>query len=341
MLKLFSGVVMLAVGLSAGAQARDLTFASWGGNYQDAQRAAFFKPFAAEKGISFAEDTYLGGLADIKAMAETGQVKWDLVMVERADLILGCDEGLFEKLDWAKLGTADLLPTAIHPCGAGAVVVSYGIGYNKSSAGKVPQTWADFWDLKTWPGKRGLRAGPKMNMELALIADGVAPVDVYKVLAMPEGVDRAFRKLDEIKPSLQFWDAGAQPVDWLATGNVAMSSAYNGRISNAVADGKPLGFVWTNNIYGMDSWAIPAKAPNKELAMDFIAFANSPVPQAEFPKHIPYGTSNVKAAELMAPDLRANLPAGTNMDTALFMDDVFWADHFDQISVRWNNWATQ
>lgn len=340
MLKLLSGAMMLAIGLSGAAQARDLTFASWGGNYQDAQRVAFFKPFAESKSISFAEDTYLGGLADIKTMAETGQVKWDLVMVERADLILGCDEGLFEKLDWDKLGTKDLLPTAVHPCGAGAVVVSYGIGYNKST-GKAPQTWADFFDTKTWPGKRGLRAGPKMNMELALIADGVPFTEVYKVLATPEGVDRAFAKLDTIKADLQFWDAGAQPVDWLSTGNVVMSSAYNGRISNAVADGKPLGFVWANNIYGMDSWAIPARAPNKALAMEFIAFANSPEPQAEFPKHIPYGTSNVKAAELMAPDLRATLPAGANMDTALFMDDVFWADHFDQISVRWNNWATQ
>ena len=56
---------------------------------------------------------------------------------------------------------------------------------------------ADFFDLARFPGPRGLRdSGPKYNLELALIADGVPPWRVYPALATTNGVDRAFAKLD-------------------------------------------------------------------------------------------------------------------------------------------------
>jgi putative spermidine/putrescine transport system substrate-binding protein len=100
---------------------------------------------------------------------------------------------------------------------------------------------ADFFNTKKFPGKRGMRKTPKANLEMALIADGVANKDVYEMLATDAGVDRAFAKLDTIKDHVVWWEAGAQPPQLLADGEVAMTTAYNGRIFNAIAEeNKPL-----------------------------------------------------------------------------------------------------
>jgi len=340
---LIAGLGVTVLALPGLAQARDFTIASWGGNYQDAQRTVYFAPFAKSQGdIRILEETYLGGLAQIKAMVETGNVTWDVLMIERSDLIVGCDEGLLEELDWEAVGGEDqLVPQAVHPCGAGNVVISTGFAYDPSRVKEAPKDYADFWNVEKWPGKRGLRAIPKSTLELALIADGVPLEQVYEVLATPEGLDRAFAKLDEIKPHIQFWEAGAQPVEWLAAGDVVMSTAYNGRIALANAEGRDLAFVWADHTYSIDSWAIVADSPNKELAMEFIKFANTPEPQAEFPKHIPYGPTNKQAAEMLDPTVSEMLPAGANMERSLLIDEQFWADNVDRITERWNAWIAQ
>ena len=135
---------------------------------------------------------------------------------------------------------------------------------------------ADFFDLDKFPGKRGMRRGPKPNLEFALIADGVPAAEVYDVLSTDAGIDRAFAKLDTIKDSVVWWEAGAQPPQLLADGEVVMTTAYNGRIFNAVAaEGKPFTIVWDGQIYDLDLWVIPKGAKNKDLAMDFLSFSTA------------------------------------------------------------------
>lgn len=334
-----SAVALLA---AQAAGARDLVIAGWGGNYQDAQRAAYFEPFATEKGIKFTETTYLGGLAEVKTMADTGDVTWDLVIVEGADLQVGCDEGLFEEIDWDKIPLKDqLVKDAIQPCGVGNVVIGTGLAFNKDTIGEAPTGLADFFNTEKWPGKRAMRTGPKFNLELALMADGVKPEEIYQVMATPEGIDRAFAKLDTIKKDLQFWDAGAQPVEWLAANNVIMTFSYNARITAAKREGKPLEFLWANPIYSIDAWAIPANSPNKDLAIEFLGYANDAKRQAVFSAKMPYGPTNVETPALMSAEDAAELPAGKNIETGLFFSDAFWIDNNDAISERWNNWVTQ
>lgn len=334
--------VAITLGATA-VQARDLTIAGWGGAFNDTLKAAYFDPFTQASGSKIAQDTYLGGLAEIKAMVEAGNLKWDLVNVEGAELQLGCDEGLYEELDWSSLGGKDILiPEAVNSCGAGAYVWGTVLSFNTESVGgKQPASWADFWDTTTWPGKRGLRTGPKGNMEFALLADGVPVAEVYSVLGTPEGVDRAFAKLDEIREHVQFWDAGAQPIEWLTAKNVVMTTAYNARPLLAAQEGRPIGFTWTNAQYSIDSWVILAGSPNKEKAMEFIAFANSVSPQSEFVKLWPYGPTNAAVVTDLAPDLAKNLPAGANIESAFMSDEEFWTDNIDQITQRWNSWVTR
>lgn len=89
------GVALLCTVMTAipvTVMARDVTIAGWGGNYQDAQREAYFKPFAEKAGVKIEETTYLGGLAEIKAMVDTGNVAWDFLIMGGSELQLACDE---------------------------------------------------------------------------------------------------------------------------------------------------------------------------------------------------------------------------------------------------------
>ncbi|HSX71890.1 MAG TPA: ABC transporter substrate-binding protein, partial [Pseudomonas sp.] len=263
----------LAMGLLGASQAMaaDLTVISFGGANKDAQTKAFYQPWeAAGKGKIIAGE-YNGEMAKVKAMVDTNSVSWHLVEVESPELTRGCDEGLFEELDPAQFNEEDFVEGAIQPCGIGFFVWSTVLAYNADKLKSAPASWADFWDVAKFPGKRGLRKGAKYTLEFALMADGVAPKDVYTVLATQEGQDRAFKKLDEIKPHIQWWEAGAQPPQFLASGDVVMSSAYNGRIA-AVQKESNLQVVWNGGIYDFDSWAIPKGAKDADAAKAFAAF---------------------------------------------------------------------
>lgn len=322
--------------------ARDLTIAGWGGNYQDAQREAYFEPFAEATGLDIIETTYLGGLAEVKAMVDTNNVTWDFLIMGGSELQLACDEGLLEELDWDAIGGRDyMLPGAVSECGVGNVVIGNGYAYNSEVFPEPPQDWADFFDRDKFPGKRGVRNNPLFNMEYALLADGVPIDQIYEVLATPEGVDRAFAQWDKIKDLLQYWESGAQPVEWLASNNVALSTGYNGRIVMAKAEGKPLEFVWRNHVVNMDAWGMVKGSPYKEHLTQFIQTVNDPVNQAKFSARMPYGPSNTLSEAEIPVDVLAGLPAGDNIKDALFLSDEFWIDHLDELREQWARWSIQ
>ena len=199
---------------------QQITVVNFGGANANAQKKAYYEPYE-KAGTKVVAVEYNGEQAKVKAMVDTNSVSWDLVEVESPELARGCDEGLFETIDPAILGKADdYVPGAVTNCGVGFFVWSTVLAYNADKLKTAPTSWADFWDTQKFPGKRGLRKGAKYTLEFALMADGVAPKEVYKVLATDEGVDRAFKKLDQLKPHIQWWEAGAQPPQYLASGDV-------------------------------------------------------------------------------------------------------------------------
>jgi len=323
--------------------ADDLTVISFGGAVQKAQQKAYYESFTQESGIKVIAGEYNGEQAKIKAMVEAHNVTWDVVEVESAELYRGCEEGIYEQLDYAKIGDKkDFLPKAVSDCGVGTFVWSTVLAYDADKLKTPPASWQDFWDVKKFPGKRGLRKGAKFTLEIALLADGVPPADVYKVLATKEGAERAFRKLDEIKSSIQWWEAGAQPPQMLAAGDLVMSSAYNGRIATAQAEGKNLKIVWAGSIYDADHWAIPAGTPKMADAYKFIAFASRPGPQQVYSSQITYGPTNLKAVEGLDPKRAAQLPtAPENLKGALASDTQFWVEHGEELEQRFNAWAAK
>ncbi|MCP8464353.1 polyamine ABC transporter substrate-binding protein [Pseudomonas sp. ZM23] len=335
--------LMLLAGGAAQLHAETLTVVSFGGDNKVAQEKAFYKPFAEQAKVTVQGAEYNGEMAKIKVMADTGKTSWDVVEVESPELMRGCSEGLFEQLDWSRLGKqGDFLDAAVSDCGVGIFIWSTVLTYDAKKLASAPTSWADFWDVKKYPGKRGLRRGAKFTLEFALEADGVKQADLYKVLGTKEGVDRAFKKLDELKPYIQWWEAGAQPLQWLAAGDVVMTSAYNGRVATAQKEGRDFAIQWNGSIYDLDHWAIVKGSPNKELAERFIALANKPEHQKVFAENIPYGPTNKNTIPLIDPAIATKLPtAPQNLENARAMDTEFWIDHGEELEQRFNAWASK
>ena len=333
--------VALAAFVNLPALAAQITIVNFGGANANAQKKAFYEPYE-KSGTKLVAVEYNGEQAKIKVMVDTHNVTWDVVEVESPDVARGCDEGLFEKLDYSKIGNkADFLPAAVTDCGVGIFVWSTVMAYDGDKLKVGPRTWADFWDTRKFPGKRGMRKGARYNLEFALMADGVKPADVYKTLATREGADRAFRKLGELKSNIQWWEAGAQPPQFLVAGDVVMTTVFNGRIDAANREGKHLVIGWTGGIYDLDYWTIPKGDPNKDAALKFIAFASTPAAQAEYARNIAYGPTNTKALARLDAKTLANLPTSpANAKDALQFNLQFWADQGEDLEKRFASWAT-
>ncbi len=327
------------------ASARDLTVVSFGGSLQDAVRNAFITPFTKATNVLVKEDTYDGSLSKISAQVEAHSVMWDVVDVESDVLAQGCEEGYFEKLDISKIGDKnDFMSAAVQPaCGIGYLAGAMTLAYDSAKFPDGPKTWADFWDVKKFPGKRGMRFDPKWTLELALLADGVPVKDVYTALEAPGGIDRAFKKLDELKPSIVWWKVGAESIQLLASGEVSMVAAYNGRVIAANrGEGRKFKMAWdAGAVYFMDYFAITKGSPNQSEAMHFIKFAMSPGPQAAFPTFIGYAPTNLRAFEGISGSIKADLPSLENLKEAVVRNDQFWLDHGDELKQRFSVWAAR
>lgn len=346
-------LAVAAVGslLALGASAQTLTVTSWGGAYTKSQTAVMHEPFTAKTGIKILSEDYNGGLAEISAQVKTNNVKWDVVDVELADALRGCDEGLFEKIDASKLpkgddgsdAKADFLPGMVNACAIANISYANVVAYDKSKTGANPPTrLEDYFDLKKFPGKRGMKKEPNVNLEWALMADGVAPADVYKVLSTPAGVDRAFKKLDTIKSQVVWWSAGAQPAQLLASGEVALTSVYHGRIYDAnTKDGKNFAVVWDGQITVPDLFAVVKGSRNVKAAMDFVMFATGTKPLADQTKYIPYAPARKSSLAMADAKAKPWLPGPAQKGRGFQTNAGWWADHADELNQKFAAWLAK
>jgi putative spermidine/putrescine transport system substrate-binding protein len=338
---------------NSSVQAQDqMVVASFGGAYTASQSKAFIEPYMASSGSKILTADYNGGLAELRSQVQSDNGSWDVIDLELQDAVRACDENLIEKIDAGTLkpaadGTAavdDFLPGTLMDCGVGTIMWSNIIAYDKSKfPDKKPATITDFFDLKAFPGKRGLSNKPNSNLEWALIADGVPNDKVYETLATKEGLDRAFHKLDTIKPEVIFWGAHAQAPQLLADGEVVMTAAANGRIFDAISkENKPFEIIWNGQIWNLDVWAISKASKNKSAALDFVQFSTTGERLADQTKWISYGPVRKSSQALVPEEIRVHLPTyGPNFETALANDFEFWADHQDEINQRWTSWMAQ
>ncbi len=351
-------IALLAAAPGCGTDDGSLTVVSWGGSYARACVLGYYQPFTAETGIPISLEDYNGGLAQIRAQVDLGSVHWDVVDMNVADATRGCEEGLFEPIDTGDLAPSDggesieddFYEGTISECGAGTLFYSTVVAYNETSVGASPPARLDdFFDLVAFPGRRGMRRTPEVNLEFALMASGVAPEDVYTVLSGPGGVERAFAKLDEIKDQVVWWEAGAQPPQMLADGEVLMTTAYNGRIFNAqVLERQPFTIIWDGQVLDLGMLVIVAGTPNLQQAKEFLRFSSRASSQAGVGRYIAYAPVRRSAEPLISVHAETGEEMAHHMPThpdhmrrVLPFDASWWVDHKDEMNERFTAWLTR
>ena len=308
-----------------------VVFTSWGGSYQQAEDQAWLKPYAQKTGANVLQDSP-PDYSKIKAMVEAGQVTWDVVDVE-GEFGLDKDGSILEPIDYAvvsKAGVESGAATYRVPF----MTYSSVLGYNTSATkGKVPSGWADFFDLKNFPGKRGVPTDAHDGLfEAALLADGVAPEQIY-----PIDVDRALAKLSTIKDQLVYTTSSAQKQDLLSTGETAMGFIGNGRAYAAKKDGHPVDVAWNGHVDFADYLVVPKGSPNKATAMDLINYIVAPENNAELSKYISYSPANTQAK--IPAGVAADELTSSHLDVPyVLFNDEWWAANYDAVNAKYQAW---
>jgi putative spermidine/putrescine transport system substrate-binding protein len=283
---------------AATAQEKTVTIASWGGSYQEAQSKALFEPASENTGIAVKQETY-GGMSDVRLQVTSGAVSFDIVASGSGSAARAGAEGLLEPLDYSLIDVSTFYPTLKSEFCVGGDVFSTVYAWSTDTyVDQEPQSWADFWDVEKFPGKRAYRAKVAGALEPAIMADGVAPEDVYSVLDSEDGIERALNKIRELKTHIDvFWSSGAQHAQLMKDGEVDMTTGWNGRFDNAAKDGAQVKYSFKQALLDYDCFAIPKGAPNKDVAMEFLAEISKAEYQDDLPKYITYGPTNKAAYE--------------------------------------------
>ena len=310
-----------------------------GGPYTVAYRKAFYDPFEKATGIkviSVARESQ--PVAQFSAMVKTRNYVWDVTTLTiSADIPYLEAQGFLEPIGLSSSDYPDLLPEAITPNFLGVDVYSTVLAYRTDTVkdGQGPQTWADFWNVEKFPGRRCLRRSPLDTLEQALMADGVGLDELY-----PLDVDRAFKSLDKIKPHIDlWWTSGAQAMQAIQSGEVDMISAWNGRAQAAIDNGAPVQIVWNQGLYSIEGWAIPKGTPHADMAKQFVRFCADAKRQADFTDTLAYGPTNRKSFEFIPPERAALLPtAPKNLANMRLPSPAWWAEHRTAVTERFNAW---
>ena len=337
-----AAVAMLAAGYGAPTFAGDsVTVSSWGGIYQKALRKAFYEPAAATLGITIKEDT-TNGIADVRAQVMANAVKWDITDQGSNTCAQLKNEGHIEPLDYSVINADGLAPGVVDSHWIGMLYYSTIIGWSTEKFGKDgPKTWAEFWDVEKFPGVRSMYYKPYFNLEAAMIADGVPFDQVYALLKTPAGQDRAFAKLEEIKPHVGvWWKSGAQAMQLIKDNEVDLISTWNPRIKGAIDDGAKADFTFNQGIFDFDCLVVPKGAPNKELAMKVINEFIKAENQANLPQYIDLGPVNQKAFEtgkITPEQANAINSAPHNTKVQFVLDPNFWVGRYDKLQERFDD----
>lgn len=315
-----------------------LTVVDWGGAVTEARQDTIFKPFEEEHNVKIEVESPTD-YGKLKAMVDGGNTTWDVVNVDTFWAETAGTDGLLEPIDYDIVSKDNIIPELATEYSMGAEMYSTVIAYNteENPDGDHPENWEEFWDVEKYPGARALYNDPLETIEIALLADGVDPDDLY-----PLDIDRAFDSLEKLEESTEvvWWDAGAEPVELLSTGTVAYSAAWNGRITDAQADGVPVDLEYNQATLSSESWAVPKDSKNQELAMEFIEFASSAEVQAAFAETIDYSPVNEEAIEMLPDEVRERLGQSPELaESQVLVDTSYWANQqYEEVTQRMQEW---
>lgn len=319
---------------------KPITILGWGGPWKDAVIKAYTTPFTNSTGIPV---NYVSpyDYTKIKLMDQAHQQRVDLITTAGLDTLRTVRDGLAAPLDFTIIDRSKLSPgqlrfkNAIGGCAVGTVMV-----YNKERwpGAQHPKSWADFWDLKRFPGPRALDRLPYPTLEFALLADGVPKDKLY-----PLDLDRAFRKLDQIKSSVIMWFVtGSEPQQMVQNREIDLTAMWTSRANDSIVNKKvPYEIVWDCGASEgtIESWLVLRNSPNPQAAMKFINFACSAEAQAAFARLMFAAPTNLNAYKLLDSETASRLPTyPANEQRMFFVNFDYWMANIDRVTLRFENW---
>lgn len=337
----------------------ELMVATWEGDYGHAQISAQIVAFGAASGTNALFSVYSGGTKELAGQVASKQYDWDVVDLELPDAVAACQSGLLEKIDASTLPAApgglpaarDFVPGAIGPCWVASTVYSQVIAVAPVKLGDVrPSAIADFFDVERYRGKRALpRASAKLNVEMALLADGVAPKDVYDVLSTPQGVARALKKLDTLRGHIVWYKNASEAAAMVSDGRVTFAflpswAAFDAAKSISPGLLKPE-IIWENQLYQLEVFGIPKGNPKAAQAMGFIRYATSAQTLGRMTSWIGFGPARKSALKYVGlhPELKIGMTPyhpTAHFGSAFAVDDGWWRLYGADIDGLWQEWLT-
>jgi len=312
-----------------------------GGIYTKAFGAVFYRPFTQATGIEVVGvQATAEPVAQIKTMVDTKNYTWDMAKISWPAILL-LTSGKTSYLEKHGLESEPVIKTIpaeyMSPYGVGTNVYTTVLAYRTDAfkGRKAPQSWADFWNVSEFPGRRSVRKHPFDTVEEALMGAGVPTAQVY-----PCDLDKAFASLDKIKTAVAvWWTTGAQVEQMLTSGEIDMIPTWVSRAQAAQAAGAPVEIVWNQGIWGADNWSILAGTPNADACREFIKFASDPKRMAALTEFFPAGLTQPEAFNYVKPEIAKNCPTyPDNIKAGLKIDPKFWLDNQAAVIERFNSW---
>ena len=304
------------------ADSGELVFVNWGGDAITAYDTAYGVPFEAATGIKVLQDGSGPSEGAIQAQFESGKPTWDIVDADPFSAQALGRKGMMEPIDYTVVDKAKTREGFGWEYAASSYFYSYIIAYDAKKFGdNPPKGMADFFDVEKFPGKRSMYKWGVGMWEALLVADGVAPADLY-----PLDMDRAHAKLSAFKENVvSFWGGGAESQSVLMNGDASMALIWSTRAKILETDsGGDIKFIWDQGLIAPGSMAVIKGNPGgAEAAMKFIASAQDPAGQVIMFNILGQGPSNPATDAMLPPeDARFNPvdPANFALQIPLDMD---------------------
>ncbi len=338
-----TGGILAAPMLANRARAAEtLVVADPGGDYSRAFTRAFHEPFQAATGhrpVAVVRRSH--PTSQIRAMIETRNYDWDVVYVTHEVAYELQRNNMLEEIDNSR-ATLTSLPESLRSPYLGPIAIdALNFAYSTQRfRDRPPASWEDIGNLSAFPGRRSLGKRPYDTFEMVMLSLGVPPADLYKELAKPDGFDRVFRKLTELRPHISYWwESGAQNAQALVTREADLVGGYAARHQVAIQQGAPYAVNWNEGLYYVSGFVIPKGSPKRDLARQFIASTWDPQRQAACMQILPSGTGNPEAMKHLPPE-RARLLATwpENFAKLTTVDGQFWYEHKAPAQERLNAW---
>ncbi len=325
----FVGSLIVTLGHAPLRAAETVVVCSWGGSMAEAERECLYDPFEKATGIKVV--TTSSPLPEkVRAQVDGGNVEWDIIIADSPTVMSLTEEGkvYLELMDYSKLDSKmlfEVIPGTRGRHSLGFCISSFNIAYStkRFSRKDAPRTWADFWDVKKFPGSRGFPApygAQPPQLELSLLADGALMDQLY-----PLDVERAWKSMTRLKPNVTQWfKSNDQTVQALVSGEIDLACAIGPLVTAAKRAGASVDVEYNQGKLFPVSWSIVKGSKNREAAYKLIDFAMDPKRLACFSSKSFYGPAIRVAVSHMDKKIFSEINTFPKNRNKQFWDNVTW-----------------